>query len=159
MAADKCFERAASLAKRQLEERLAGRSGEQIEDDEQGGHLPSEPRDAALRRVDALKQRIENDHAQQSRAKAKRQLFDQLDAAHDFELPPRMVDAEFNQIWRQIEQDRAQGRLDPSDEGKSDDELKKEYRDKGGLLIIAVRETHSPAAHRGLRAQHGVPQT
>ena len=59
---------------------------------------------------DALKQRIENDHTQQSRAKAKRQLFDQLDAQHDFELPPRMVEAEFDQIWRQIEQDRAQGR-------------------------------------------------
>ena len=65
---------------------------------------------------DALKQRIESEHAQQSRAKAKRALFDKLDEAHDFDLPPRMVDAEFNQIWRQIEADRKAGRLDPSDE-------------------------------------------
>ncbi|MGQ0533216.1 MAG: trigger factor [Caulobacteraceae bacterium] len=97
---------------------------------------------------DALKQRIENDHGQQSRAKAKRQLFDQLDVAHDFDLPPRMVDAEFNQIWRQIEQDRAQGRLDPSDDGKSDDELKKEYRDiaerrvRLGLLLAEIGRRH-----------------
>jgi trigger factor len=77
---------------------------------------------------DALRQRIESEHAQQSRARAKRALFDKLDEAHDFELPPRMVDAEFNQIWRQIEQDRQAGRLDPSDEGKSEEELRTEYR-------------------------------
>lgn len=76
----------------------------------------------------ALKQRIENEHGQQSRAKAKRALFDQLDQAHDFELPPRMVEAEFNQIWRQVDADRQAGRLDPSDEGKNDEELRAEYR-------------------------------
>ncbi len=93
---------------------------------------------------DALRQRIESDHNQQSRAKAKRALFDVLDEKHDFELPPRMVDAEFNQIWRQIEQDRTAGRLDPSDEGKSDDDLKAEYRDiaerrvRLGLLLAEI---------------------
>jgi trigger factor len=55
-------------------------------------------------------------------------LFDALDKAHDFPLPPRMVEAEFGQIWRQIEQNKAQGRLDPSDEGKSDEDLRAEYR-------------------------------
>ncbi len=59
---------------------------------------------AALK--EALKQRIENEHAQQSRMKAKRALFDKLDAAHSFDLPPRMVESEFNQIWRQVENDR-----------------------------------------------------
>lgn len=97
---------------------------------------------------DALKERIEADHKQQSRAKAKRQLFDQLDATHDFELPPRMVEAEFNQIWRQIEQDREQGRLDPADEGKPDDDLKAEYRDiaerrvRLGLLLAEIGRRH-----------------
>ncbi len=77
---------------------------------------------------EALKQRLESEHTQQSRAKAKRALFDKLDEAHDFELPPRMVDAEFDQIWRQVEADREAGRLDPSDEGKGEDELRAEYR-------------------------------
>ncbi len=77
---------------------------------------------------EALRQRIESEHSQQSRAKAKRALFDKLDEAHDFELPPRMVDAEFNQIWRQIEADRQAGQLDPSDEGKSEEDLRAEYR-------------------------------
>lgn len=97
---------------------------------------------------DALKQRIEADHNAQSRAKAKRQLFDKLDATHDFELPPRMVEAEFNQIWRQIEQDRAAGRTDPSDEGKAEDDLKKEYHDiaerrvRLGLLLAEIGRRH-----------------
>jgi trigger factor len=97
---------------------------------------------------DALKQRIESEHAAQSRAKAKRQLFDVFDEAHDFELPPRMVEAEFAQIWKQVEADREGGRGDPGDEGKSDDDLKAEYRDiaerrvRLGLLLAEIGRRH-----------------
>ena len=97
---------------------------------------------------DALKQRIESEHAQQSRAKAKRVLFDILDSKHSFDLPPRMVESEFNQIWRQIEADREAGRLDPSDEGKSEDDLKAEYRNiaerrvRLGLLLAEIGRRH-----------------
>jgi trigger factor len=97
---------------------------------------------------DGLKQRIESEHAQQSRAKAKRALFDKLDEAHSFDLPPRMVDAEFNQIWRQIEADRKAGQLDPSDEGKSEEELRTEYRGiaerrvRLGLVLAEIGRRH-----------------
>ena len=97
---------------------------------------------------DGLKQRIESEHAQQSRAKAKRALFDKLDEAHSFDLPPRMVDAEFNQIWRQIEADRKVGQLDPSDEGKSEEELRIEYRGiaerrvRLGLVLAEIGRRH-----------------
>ncbi|HRE43926.1 MAG TPA: trigger factor [Terricaulis sp.] len=97
---------------------------------------------------DALRQRVESRHTAQSRAKAKRALFDKLDALHDFELPPRMVEAEFNQIWRQIEADKQAGRLDPSDEGKSEDDLKAEYRAiaerrvRLGLLLAEIGRRH-----------------
>lgn len=77
---------------------------------------------------DALRQRIEADHAQQSRAKAKRALFDLLDAQHSFELPPGMVENEFNQIWRQIESDRDAGRLEPEEAEKPIEDLQAEYR-------------------------------
>jgi trigger factor len=97
---------------------------------------------------DALRRRIESEHNAQSRAKAKRALFDVLDEKHNFELPPRMVDAEFNQIWRQIEEDRAAGRPDPGDEDKSEDDLKGEYRDiaerrvRLGLLLAEIGRRH-----------------
>ncbi|MGE0828476.1 MAG: trigger factor, partial [Hyphomonadaceae bacterium] len=97
---------------------------------------------AALR--DALKERLEADHTAQSRAKAKRALFDKLDEAHDFPLPPGMVEAEFNTIWRQIEEDRKADRLDPEDKDKTDDQLRAEYRKiaqrrvRLGLLLAEI---------------------
>lgn len=93
---------------------------------------------------DAVKQRIEADHTAQSRAKAKRALFDKLDAAHDFPLPPGMVEAEFNQIWAQIDQDRQAGRLDAEDAAKSDEQLRADYRKiaerrvRLGLLLAEI---------------------
>ena len=62
------------------------------------------------------------------RFKLKRSLLDALDEGHSFPLPPRMVDAEFEGIWGQVEADKNAGRLPEEDAKKSDDELKDEYR-------------------------------
>jgi trigger factor len=85
-----------------------------------------------------------DEYGQVTRARIKRQLLDALADGHEFEVPPGLVDSEFNTIWTQIEADKAQGRLDPEDAGKSDEDLKKEYRDiairrvKLGLLLSEV---------------------
>ncbi len=50
-----------------------------------------------------LKGNIEQEHNGLTRTFMKRQLLDQLAAGHDFEVPPGMVDAEFDQIWQQLE--------------------------------------------------------
>ena len=50
-----------------------------------------------------LKGQIEQEHNGLTRTYMKRKLLDQLAAGHDFEVPPSMVDAEFEQIWRQLE--------------------------------------------------------
>jgi trigger factor len=50
-----------------------------------------------------IKGQLEQEHNQLTRTHMKRKLLDQLAAAHDFEVPPSMVDAEFNQIWAQLE--------------------------------------------------------
>ena len=76
----------------------------------------------------ALKVNLESQYAGATRMKVKRALLDQLDTAHDFPLPPRMVEAEFAGIWSQVEAEKARGELAPEDAGKSDDELKAEYR-------------------------------
>ncbi len=76
----------------------------------------------------ALKVNLESQYAGATRMKVKRALLDQLDTAHDFPLPPRMVEAEFGGIWSQVEAERERGELAPEDQGKSDDELKAEYR-------------------------------
>lgn len=77
---------------------------------------------------EALKSRLDAEHKSQSRMKAKRALFDQLDTRHTFELPAGMVDAEFAQIWQEVVRDREQGQLDADDSAKDEDTLKADYR-------------------------------
>ncbi|WP_417497771.1 trigger factor [Maricaulis sp.] len=77
---------------------------------------------------DALKKRFAGEHAAQSRLKVKRAVLDQLDAAHDFDLPPKMLEAEFENIWREVAHAIEHGHLEDEDKDKSEDELKAEYR-------------------------------
>jgi trigger factor len=50
-----------------------------------------------------LKGQVEQELNGLTRTHMKRQLLDQLAAAHDFPVPQSMVDAEFDQIWKQLE--------------------------------------------------------
>ncbi|MBA3895841.1 MAG: trigger factor [Sphingomonadaceae bacterium] len=50
-----------------------------------------------------LKGQVEQELSGLTRTHMKRKLLDQLAANHDFPVPPSMVDAEFDQIWRQLE--------------------------------------------------------
>jgi len=76
----------------------------------------------------ALKANLEGQYAGATRMKIKRALLDKLDAAHDFPLPPKMVEAEFATIWREVEAERSRGELEAEDAAKSDDELRADYR-------------------------------
>jgi trigger factor len=101
-----------------------------------------------LENLDALRQKVREqlqaEYGIASRARIKRQLLDKLSAGHDFTLPPSMIDAEFDQIWGQIEADRKAGNIDPEDKDKTDDQLRQEYRTiaarrvKLGLLLSEV---------------------
>lgn len=77
----------------------------------------------------------------------KRKLLDQLDEAHQFETPASMVEAEFDSVWKQVENDIKLDRLDEEDKGKPEDELKAEYRKicerrvRLGLVLSEVGST------------------
>ncbi len=58
----------------------------------------------------------------------KRKLLDQLDAAHKFDCPASMIEAEFETVWRQVERDKEMDRLDQEDRDKSEEDLRAEYR-------------------------------
>ncbi|MES2721530.1 MAG: trigger factor [Pseudomonadota bacterium] len=75
-----------------------------------------------------LKTNLESQYAGASRFKLKRALLDVLDEKHDFPLPPKMVEAEFAQIWGQVQSDKERGTLPPEDLEKADDVLQTEYR-------------------------------
>jgi trigger factor len=91
-----------------------------------------------------LKGNLEKEYAGASRFKLKRALLDQLDTKHDFPLPPKMVEAEFNAIWQQVEQDKEAGQLPEEDAKKSDKKLREEYhkiaerRVRLGLVLAEI---------------------
>lgn len=103
--------------------------------------------------IDALKQAIKDEIVREldglARTKLKRTLLDQLAANHDFQVPEGMVEQEFEAIWKQVEQDKEAGRLDPSDAGKDDETLKADYRALAerrvrlGLLLADVGQKNS----------------
>ncbi|HEX2842745.1 trigger factor [Hyphomicrobium sp.] len=70
--------------------------------------------------------KIELDQA--SRMKLKRELLDALEAAHKFELPPTLVEREFEGIWRQVTEGLQREGKTFADEGKTEEEAKAEYR-------------------------------
>lgn len=82
--------------------------------------------------VDNLKElvskQIKGELDNAARMKLKRELLDTLEKAHDFELPPSLVDREFDGIWKQLETSLQQQGKTLADEGKSEDELRAEYR-------------------------------
>jgi trigger factor len=92
----------------------------------------------------ALRENLDRQFVAASRFKLKRALLDVLDTAHDIPLPPRMVAAEFDGIWAQVEKDKAEGQESPEDAGKSDEELRAEYlkiaerRVRLGLVLAEI---------------------
>jgi trigger factor len=106
-----------------------------------------------LESLEDLKEKIRDqlkaEYARASRVHLKRRLLDALDAAHNFPLPTGMVDAEFDLIWRQVEAELKREGASPEDEGKSEDELKTEYRGiaerrvKLGLILAKIGEQNA----------------
>ncbi len=98
--------------------------------------------------LDKLKELLRTNLNQQytgaARFKLKRALLDALDKAHDFPLPPKMVEAEFESIWSQVQADKEAGRLPEDDAKKSDKKLKDEYhkiaerRVRLGLVLAEI---------------------
>jgi trigger factor len=74
---------------------------------------------------EAIKGQISGDYARAARAKAKKALFDTLEAQVSFEIPSKMLKLEFDSVWKQVEEAKKAG--DASLKEKSDEALKKEY--------------------------------
>ena len=77
---------------------------------------------------DRVREQLQSDYKNASRMHLKRRVLDALDNAHDFPLPPAMVEHEFSNIWAQVEEELKREGKTAADEGKTEDELKAEYR-------------------------------
>jgi trigger factor len=77
---------------------------------------------------EAVKGRLQQEHAALSRQKLKRRLLDKLDDMHKFALPPTLAEDEFKNVWTAVESDlKAQGRTF-ADEGTTEEKAREEYR-------------------------------
>jgi trigger factor len=81
---------------------------------------------------DLLKAQVEQELNGLTRTHMKRQLLDQLAAAHDFPVPESMVEAEFDQIWQQLEHEA-------SHEGDPEAARKEMEKERGEYRTIAER--------------------
>ena len=94
-----------------------------------------------------MKDQVEQELNGLTRTYMKRKLLDQLAASHDFEVPPSMVEAEFNQIWQQLEQEVAREE-DPEAAKAELEKDRDEYRDiavrrvRLGLLLSEIGQAH-----------------
>ncbi|PLX39357.1 MAG: trigger factor [Hyphomicrobiales bacterium] len=96
-----------------------------------------------------IKQQIEHEFGSQTRQKVKRQILDKLDEMHKFELPPTLVESEFEQIWNQLMGNMQQAGRTFEDEETTEDEAKAEYRAiaerrvRLGLVLSEVGEKNN----------------
>ena len=95
---------------------------------------------------EAVKARLQQEHAALSRQKLKRELLDKLDEMHKFALPPTLAEDEFRNVWTAVEGDlKAQGRTF-ADEGTTEERAREEYRGiaerrvRLGLVLAEIGE-------------------
>ena len=94
-----------------------------------------------------MKGQLEQQTAGLTRTQMKRALLDQLAAGHDFEVPSKMVDAEFEQIWAQLQQEASKEEnpeeaLKQIEEEKDDYKAIAERRVRLGLLLSEVGQAN-----------------
>ena len=94
-----------------------------------------------------MKAQLEQQTAGLTRTQMKRSLLDQLAAGHSFEVPGAMVDAEFAQIWSQLQQEATRDE-DPATALKQIEDEKDEYkaiaerRVRLGLLLSEIGQAN-----------------
>ncbi|MBC2667256.1 trigger factor [Novosphingobium flavum] len=94
-----------------------------------------------------LRGQLEQETAGLTRTQMKRQLLDILAAGHDFDVPPSMVEAEFEQIWAQLTQE-AQREENPEEALAEIEAEKGDYRKiaerrvRLGLLLSEIGQAN-----------------
>ena len=96
---------------------------------------------------DILRAQLEQETAGLTRTQMKRQLLDTLAAGHDFDVPESMVEAEFQQIWAQLQQeaaksDDAEAAMKEIEDEKDDYRRIAERRVRLGLLLSEIGQAN-----------------
>ena len=93
-----------------------------------------------------IKQRIADEFGTMSKAKMKRDMLDALDNEYKFDLPLKLVDQEFEQIWAALQREMEGEKKTFADEDTTEEEVRAEYkaiaerRVRLGLVIGTIGE-------------------
>ncbi|MEA2935988.1 MAG: trigger factor [Variibacter sp.] len=117
--------------------------GELTMDDEFAKSLGMESLDKLK---DAVKERLGRDHAVVTRQRLKRALLDELDERHKFDLPPTLLDEEFQNVWTTVTNDLESKNRTFADEETTEEQAREEYRKLAerrvrlGLVLAEIGE-------------------
>ena len=96
-----------------------------------------------------VREQIQEQYENASRARLKRSMLDVLDESHRFEVPPGMVEREFDAIWQQVENDAKNAQVEiaalldqPEEEAREEFRQIAERRVRLGLLIAEIGRTN-----------------
>jgi trigger factor len=85
-----------------------------------------------LESLDSLKGiirgQIESQFGALTRQRVKRQLLDKMDESYSFELPSRLLETEFQNIWNQVDADMKRNGKTFEEEGTTEEAAKADYR-------------------------------
>ncbi|MGL4525963.1 MAG: trigger factor [Aestuariivirga sp.] len=77
---------------------------------------------------DTIKERMSQEFGQMTAMKLKRDVLDALDKLYDFELPVKLVEAEFNGIWTALTNEMKRAAKSFADENTTEEDARKEYK-------------------------------
>ena len=91
-----------------------------------------------------IEERITEDYDATARIKLKRDLLDALDKEYKFEIPQKLIDAEYEAIENQYKHAKEHGHLDESEKNRDEKDVLAEYKEialrrvKLGLLLSEI---------------------
>lgn len=102
--------------------------------------------ESEVKLIEIIKHKLSIDFISAVRMKMKKELFDKINSQYQFDLPSKMVDQDFDILWKELEKSKNHAK---NLESESEDELKSQYRKisyrrvKMGLVIANVTRKHS----------------
>ncbi|ADZ70487.1 trigger factor [Polymorphum gilvum] len=98
---------------------------------------------------DIVRGQIESQFGALTRQRVKRQLLDKLDEVYSFDLPGKLLETEFQNIWNQVEMDMQRSGKTFEDEGTTEEAARSDYRKiaerrvRLGLVLSEIGEKNN----------------
>ncbi|MCP4070950.1 MAG: trigger factor [Hyphomicrobiales bacterium] len=95
---------------------------------------------------EVVREQLESRYGSFTRARVKRQILDQLNEKTEMEMPTKMVEQEFGNIWKQVTEELENNKKTFEDEDTTEEDARKEYRELAarrvrlGLVLATIGE-------------------